>query len=135
MVLERANCTLSWVCMVIVGISELILELLGGDGCAHGIGDLVVKFVKDLIDPCSLQFCIASVVPFNKVVGLPALDRMNKDCIGVMIIEEEDIVHTTSGGEWKTAWLVSGDHGVKCVEFTHIGADKVVTGNWRSWWC
>ena len=135
MVLERANCTLSWVCMVIVGISELILELLGGDGCSHGIGDLVVKFVEDWIDAGGLQFCIAGVVPLNKVVGLPALDRMDEDGVGIMIVEEEDIVHPTGGGEGKTSGLVSGDHGVECFEFAHIGADQVITGEWRPWWC
>ena len=121
--------------MVIVSISELILELLGSDGHAHGIGDLVVKFVKDGIDSRSLQFCIASVVSLNEVVGLPDLDRIYKDCVGVMIVEEEHIVHNTSRGEGKATCLVSGDHGVKCFEFTHISADKVGTGNWRSWWC
>ena len=63
--------------MVIVCISKLIFELLGSDGCAHGIGDFIVKFVQDWIDPSGLQFCIASVVLLNEVVGLPALDRMD----------------------------------------------------------
>ena len=64
-----------------------------------------------------------------------ALDRMDKDCVGVMIVEEEDIVHTMSGGEGKTPWLVSGDHGVKGIKFKRIGTDKVVTGNRGSGWC
>ena len=46
-VLERANPTLSWVCMVIMDISKLIPEVLGGDGRTHGVGDLIVEFVKD----------------------------------------------------------------------------------------
>ena len=64
-VLELANRTLRWVCRVIVCIGELILEGLGGDGRAHGVGDLIVEFVKDWIDSCSLQFHIASIVPLN----------------------------------------------------------------------
>ena len=73
-VLERANCRLSWVCMVIVGIDELILEVLGGDGRTHGVGDLAVEFVKDWIYSCSLQFSVAGIVPPNEVVCLPTLD-------------------------------------------------------------
>ena len=135
MVLERANRTLSWVCTVIVGIGELILEVLGGDGHVYGVGDLVVEFVKDWDDPYSLQFGIASIVPLNEVFCLPALNWMDKDCIGVMIIEEKDIVHTMCGGKWKIPGLISGDHGVKFIKFNRIGADKVVTGKMRSRWC
>ena len=54
MVLKRTNCMLSGVCMAIVGVSELILEILGDDGRAHGVGDLVVKFAKDRIDSRAL---------------------------------------------------------------------------------
>ena len=43
MVLERANRTLSWICMVIVGIGELVLEVLDSDGPMHGVRDLVVE--------------------------------------------------------------------------------------------
>ena len=85
--------------MVIMGIGELILEILGGDGRAHGVEDLIGGFVKDWVDPCSLQFCIASIVPLNEVFCLPVLDWMNKDCVRVMIVEEKDIVHTTCGGK------------------------------------
>ena len=36
--------------MVIVGISKLILEILGSDGRTHVVGDLVVEFVENRID-------------------------------------------------------------------------------------
>ena len=103
MVFERANPTLSWVCMVIVGISELIFEVIGGDGRTHGVGDLVVEFVQGWIDSCSLQFGVASIVPINEVVYLPTPDWMDKDCVGIMIVEKKDIVHTEGGGERKTS--------------------------------
>ena len=99
----------------------------------QGVGDLVVEFVKDWVDPCSLQFCIASIVPLNEVFYLLALDWMDKNCAGVMIIEKKDVVHTTCGGRWKTPGLIRGDHGVKFIEFNPISADKMVTGNRRSW--
>ena len=86
MVLEHANHALSWICVVIVGISELILEIFGSDGRTHGIRDLVVEFVNDYIDSCSLQFGVASIVPFDEVVCLPTLDWVNEDCVGVMIV-------------------------------------------------
>ena len=80
--------------MVIVGISELMLEILCGEGRTHGVRDLVVKFVKDWVDSCSLQFGVASIVPFNEVVRLPTFDWMDKDCVGIVIVEEKDIVYT-----------------------------------------
>ena len=112
--------------MVSVGISELILEVFGGDGRTHGVRDLVVNFVKDWINSHSLQFGIASIVPFNEMVCLPTLDWMDKDCARIMIVEEKDIVHTTGGGEWKTPRLIHTDHGVELVEFNSRGADEMV---------
>ena len=85
--------------MVIVGINKLILEVLGTDGHTHGVRDLVVEFVKDWIDSRSLQFGVASIAPFDEVVCLPTLDWMDMDCVGIMIVEEKDIVYTTGGGE------------------------------------
>ena len=90
------------------------------------------QVVKDWIDSCSLQFGVASIVPFDEGVCLPTLDWMDKDCVGIMIVEEKYIVHTTGGGEWKTHRLISGDHGIELIKFNHIGTDKMVTGNRRS---
>ena len=58
---------------------------------------------------------------------------MDKDCVGIMIVEEKDVVHTTGGGEGKSPELIRGDHGVELVKFNCIDADKMVTGNRRSW--
>ena len=70
--------------MVIAGVSELILEILGSDGDTHGVGDLVVEYVKDWVYSCSLQFGLASIVPINEMVCLPSLDWMDKDCVGIV---------------------------------------------------
>ena len=53
--------------MVILGISELILEILDSDGHTHAVGDLVVKIVKDRINPSGLQFCVASIEALDEV--------------------------------------------------------------------
>ena len=118
--------------MVIMGVSKLILEIFGGDGRTHGVRDFVVEFVKSWIDSCSLQLGVASIVPLNEVVGMSTLDWMDKDCIGIMVVEEKDIAHTTCGGEWKMPWLIRRDHGVELVDFNSRGADKMVTENRRS---
>ena len=60
------------------------------------------------------------------------LDWMDKNCVGIMIVEETDIVHTTCGGEWKTTRLIRRDHGVGLVEVNNREADKIVTGSRRS---
>ena len=57
---------------------------------------------------------------------------MDEDCVGIMIVEEKDIIHTTCGGEWKTPRLIRRDHGVELVEFNSRGSDEMVTGNRRS---
>ena len=59
---------------------------------------------------------------------------MDKDCVGIMIVKEKDVVHTTGGGEGKTPGSIRGNHGIELVKFNCIGADKMVTGNRRSWW-
>ena len=51
---ERANHMLSWIGMVIMRISKLILEIFGGDGRTRGVRNFVVEFVKDWIDSSSL---------------------------------------------------------------------------------
>ena len=87
MVFECANRMLHWICMVIIGISELILEILGGDGCTHAVGDLIVNFAKDGIDTSGLQFRVASIVVFDEVFCLSTLGWVDEDCIGIMIVE------------------------------------------------
>ena len=41
---------------------------------------------------------------------------MDKICVGIMIVEEKDVVHTTGGNEGKTPGLIRGDHGVELVD-------------------
>ena len=77
MVFECANRTFRGICMVIVGISKLILEILGGDGRTHAVEVLVVKFVKEGIDTSSLQFGVASIVALDEVFSLLTLDGMD----------------------------------------------------------
>ena len=84
---ESADCTLRWIRMVIVGISKLILEIIGGDVPTHAVGDLIVEFVNDRIDTSGLKFCVASIVALDKVFYLSTLDGVDKDGIGVMIVK------------------------------------------------
>ena len=79
--------------------------------------------MKDRIDPGGLQLGVTSIVAFDEVVCLSTLDWVNKDRIGVMIVEEKDVVHATCGGEGKTSRLVRGDHDVEIVKFNSRGAD------------
>ena len=105
-IFECANRTLRPICMVIVGIIELILEILGGGGCTHVVGDLVVEFVKHRIDTSGLQFGVASIIALGEMFCLSILDGIDKDGIGVMIIQQKNAVHATRGGEVKTTWLI-----------------------------
>ena len=62
--------------MVIMCISKLILEIFGGDGHMHAVGDLVVKFVKDRIDSSCLQFgVVQSIVTLDEVFCLSTLKK------------------------------------------------------------
>ena len=92
--------------MVIVGISELIVEILGSDGRTHAVGDIVVKFVKHGIDTSKLQFGVASIVALDEVFCLSTLNGVEKDGIGVMIVKQKDAVHAACGGEGETPWLI-----------------------------
>ena len=57
------------------------------------------------------------------------------DCVEIMIVEENDVVHTTGGSEGKTPGLISGDHGAEFIKFNRISAEKMVTENRRSGRC
>ena len=57
---------------------------------------------------------------------------MDNNCVGIMIVEEKDIVHTTCRGEWKMPQLIRNDHDVELVEFNNRGADEMVMGRRRS---
>ena len=85
--------------MVVVGCSELKLEILGSDGHTHALGDIVVEFVNHGIDTSGLQFGIASIVALYQVFGLSTLDGAYKDFIGIMVIKQKDVVHATRVGE------------------------------------
>ena len=67
--------------MVLVGISELIFEILGSDGRTHAVGDLIVEFVNDRIEPSCLQFCVVSIVALDEVLYLSTLDWVDEDSI------------------------------------------------------
>ena len=83
----------------------------------------------------SLKFGVASIVSFNEVVRLATLDWMDKDRVGIIIIEEKDIVHVFCGGKRKMPWLIRRDHGVELAEFNSRVTDEMVTGNIRSGLC
>ena len=41
------------------------------------------------------------------MVCATALDGVNEDCIGVVVIENKDVVHATTGANWETSREVS----------------------------
>ena len=103
--------------MVSMRISELKLEIFGGDGRMHAVGDRIVKFVKHGIDTNCLQFGIASIIPLDEVFCLSALDGMDKDGIEIMIVQQKDVVHAACEDEGEPTWLILRDHGVEFVKF------------------
>ena len=102
-VFEGANRALHLFSMVIASISELKLEILGSDGHTHAVGGLIVEFMEISIDISCLQFDVASIVTLDQVVVFSTFHRMDKDGIGIMVIEKEDVVHVTGGGEREAA--------------------------------
>ena len=66
-------------------------------------------------------------VAFDQMFGLSILDGVDKDCIGIMIMEKKDVAHTTVGCERKASWLICTNHGIEGVKFNSSGADEMVT--------
>ena len=72
------------------------------------------------------------IVAFDQVLCLCTLDGVNKDFIGIKIIEKNDVVHFMVGCEGKAAWLICRNHGIEDVKLDSSGADKMVARDMRS---
>ena len=92
MAFERSDCSLSKVMAMIVGVCKLVVKLFGFDGCYEFLGNFVVKSLEGWNDSCLFKLVVAKVVASNKMVGLSALDGCCQDCIGVIIVQDKDVV-------------------------------------------
>ena len=105
-VLECPNGTPGRISVVITNIGELILEVLGSNGCTHTVRNLVVEFVENMSYVSCFEFGEASIVTLDKVLCLSSFDGVDKDSVGIMVIEKANVAHSMGGCEWETAWLV-----------------------------
>ena len=65
MVLEGANGPFCWVVSMIVGIYQLVRELLFCDGSTHLFGDFVVQALEDRCDAGLFELGVAGFIAFQ----------------------------------------------------------------------
>ena len=95
MVFECADRTFGGV--VAVGIRGNKLEVNGvlTEGFLHGMGALVVKDVESGGCTVLLEVFMACLPGCSDLQGLPVLENLVVDGVGIVVVEDKDIVVTT----------------------------------------
>ena len=119
---------------VIVGVTELVLDVFLCDGLAEEFRNFIVKALEDRHDANGLEVFVAFIIAFNKVMGVAALDRSSKDGVGVAVVEDEDVTHVAVGGDRKLTWEVGANKILKVLPRKCIGAYLVVAVAMIAWW-
>ena len=89
---------------MIVGITKLVLDVLLCDRAACEVRDLIVFALEDWRDVSGLEAFVGFVISFDKVMGMVAADWISKDCVGIIVIENENITHVAVGCNRKATW-------------------------------
>ena len=59
-------------------------------------------------------------------MGVAAVDGLHKDCVGVVVVEDEDVAHVAVGGDRESTWEVRANKTLKVFPRKRIGAYFVV---------
>ena len=89
--------------------------------------------MEDGRDASGVEGFVAFVLAFNKVMGVVAADRLSKDDIGVVVVEDKDVAHISVGGDGESTWEVRANKTLKVFPRKCIGAHFVVAVAMVSW--
>lgn len=101
---EGLDSSLCNILLVVICVTDLVFQFLFLDAFDHFFGHFVVKSLYDRVNSSFLEFFVACIVAFNEVSSALGFDRFSKNGIGIVIIQDEDVVVISGGRYRKTTW-------------------------------
>ena len=92
MIFECADCTFVGVAAVCIWGYKLEVDVVLEEGFLHGAGALVVKDVESGGCTVLLEVFMTRLPGFSDLQGLPVLEKLGVDGVGVVVVEDEDIL-------------------------------------------
>ena len=91
-IFECADCTFGGVAAVVIWGDKLEVDVLLVEGFLHGTGALVVEDVESGGCNVLLELFMALLIGFSDLQGFTVLEKLGLDGVGVVFVEEEDIL-------------------------------------------
>jgi len=88
---------------------KLVGELIFLNGGHHQVGDFIVHFEKFGNESLLEELVVAGVESFDQCTGFPILDGESHNVIGVMVIEDEEILVAASRFDGVTSRKIHGN--------------------------
>ena len=91
-IIECANHTFGGVAAMCIWGDKLEVDIAFEEGFLHGTGAFVVKDVESGSRTVSLEIFVARFPGFGDLQGLPVLQKLGVDGVGVVVVEDEYIL-------------------------------------------
>ena len=92
MILECANRAFNRVTAMCVWGDKLEVDIVFAEGFLHGTGALVMEDVESGSRTVLLEMFVARFPGFGDLQVLPVLEKLGVDGVGVIVVEDEDIL-------------------------------------------
>ena len=89
-ILECVNFTFGGVAAMCIWGDKLEVDIVFAEGFLHGTGALVVEDVEGGIRTVLLEVFVASFPGFGDLRGMPVLENLGVDGVGVVVVEDYD---------------------------------------------
>ena len=105
-ILECANCTFGGVAAICIWGGKLEVDIVFVEGFLHGTVSFVVKDVESGRRTALLEMFVVCFLGFGDLQGLPVLQNLGVDGVGVVVVEDKYIL-VSAGREYReSAYLV-----------------------------
>ena len=92
MIFECADCTFEGVAAVGIWEENLEVDVVLAEGFLNDTGELIVEDVESGVCTVLLKVLMARIPGFSDLQGLPVLDKLGVDGVGVVVVEDEYIL-------------------------------------------
>ena len=128
-IFKSADSTLRWIVTVVMESHQLVFEVLLFNFVEEVLGGFIVQALVDGGNAGLSELLVAGFLPKDEIVRFPAFNWASKDSIGVIVVEEEDVVVSKEGLKWELTRKVSCNQafqlGGQSVQREGNGGDEV----------
>ena len=101
-ILEGANCTFGSIAAMGIWGDKLEVDIIFAEGVLYGAGEFVVDDVDSGSRAVLFEMFVARYPGFGDFQGLPVLQKVYVDRVGVVVVEDEYIL-VSAGREYREA--------------------------------